>query len=242
MATANPVPPLPSELVAIFTASPELPTPLPADPFPTLRAWFDEEIAAKRSPNPDAMSLATIDADGTPSNRIVLCRRMNAEEGFVTFFTNYEGRKGRALRHTSRAAVCFHWDHSDRQARIEGEVVVSPPAESDEYFLSRRWESRLSAWTSRQSTPTSGRGELLEHMRGVLRDLGIPPEDIIRLRDQAPIPRPPNWGGFRLYARSVELWLGGTGRLHDRAVWTRTLRRDADRVIGSAWSATRLQP
>ncbi|MDX2131876.1 MAG: pyridoxal 5'-phosphate synthase [Planctomycetota bacterium] len=237
------VPGLPRELIEAFCASPELPDPLPADPFGLLREWFDDERRAKRTPNPDAMSLATVTAAGEVSNRIVLCRGMDVAGGFVTFFTNRQGAKGRALAETGKAAACFHWDASDRQARLEGLVTLSPDDESDAYFASRRWESRLSAWTSNQSEPTPGRGALLARMAGVIASLGLTPENLMALRERAPIPRPAHWGGYRLHATRVELWLGGTGRLHDRASWTRDVEIVADRVIrAGGWRSTRLQP
>jgi pyridoxamine 5'-phosphate oxidase len=117
-------------------------------------------------------------------------------------------------------------------------MMPSPP----EVSPSRRWESRLSAWTSAQSQPTRGRRELLERMATVIETLGLTGDELLRLRDQAPIPRPPHWGGFRLYASRVELWLGGTGRLHDRGLWVRELRVEAGNVRAGPWSASRLQP
>lgn len=233
---------LPPDLAASFTASPELPTPLPADPFPILQSWIAEAKAAARTPNPDAMCLATIDADGQPSARIVLCRGLDAAHGFITFFTNYESRKGLALSANPRAAATFHWDHADRQARIEGIVVKSPAAESDAYFKSRIWESRLSAWTSNQSRPTSGRAELLASMSRVLERFGITPTTARDAWMKVPIPRPAHWGGYRIHATRVELWLGGTGRLHDRAAWTRSLDPSTRLPRPGPWSATRLQP
>lgn len=237
---------LPRELIERFSRSPELPSPLPADPFPLFAGWFAEEKRAMRTPNPDSMSLATIDADGAPSVRIVLCRAIDEAKGSVTFFTNYEGRKGRALMANPKAALCFHWDDSDRQVRLEGGVTLCTPAESDAYFKSRRWESRLSAWTSHQSEPTLGRGQLLEQMAGVVERLKLDPGMLAEHGEEAPIPRPPNWGGFRFWAHRVELWLGGHGRLHDRAAWSRPVL-EAARVGAGApkfgdWTSTRLQP
>lgn len=233
---------LPHDMEAAVRASPELPTPLPPDPFPLFAAWWASARDSKRVPNPDAMTLATVDADGTPSARVVLCRGVQVGDGYVTFFTNYHGRKGRALAANPAAAACFHFDHDDRQVRIEGLTVKSPAPESDAYFRSRRWESRLSAWTSRQSEPTAGREELLERMGEVLAELKLDAAEIVRLGNAAEIPRPPHWGGYRLWARRVELWLGGPGRLHDRAAWSRTLTPVGDSFTPSTWTATRLQP
>ncbi len=239
---------LPADLVTLFSRSPELPTPLPADPFPLFAAWFADEKQSARTPNPDAMSLATIDADGSPSVRIVLCRGIDAARGSVTFFTNYDGRKGQALHAHPRAALCFHWDDSDRQVRLEGAVTRCTPAESDAYFYSRRWESRLSAWTSHQSQPTAGRAALLAQMQEVIRELGLDPKTLVAQGERAPIPRPAHWGGFRFHAHRVELWLGGHGRLHDRAAWTRpvvvapSLAQDSPPPEFGAWTNSRLQP
>jgi pyridoxamine 5'-phosphate oxidase len=231
-------------LVEVFANSPELPTPLPSDPFPTLKAWFDEAKASKQTPNPDAIALATVGDGGMPACRIVLCRGIDVATGRITFFTNYQGRKGLELSATGKAAAVFHFDHTERQVRVEGVVVQSPAAESDAYFLSRRWESRLSAWTSDQSRPTLGRGELLAKMAAVIKKLGLDPAQLVSDGASAPIPRPSHWGGWRLYATRCELWLGGTGRLHDRAEWVREIE-GVPEVPGArvgSWRSTRLQP
>jgi pyridoxamine 5'-phosphate oxidase len=232
--------------VAVPSAGYTLPTPLPGDGFPLFRQWFDEEVAAARTPNPNAMALATIDADGTPSCRIVLCRGINVEQGYVIAYTNYQGRKGRALLSNPRCAISMHFDQSDRQVRIEGIAVQSPHAESDAYFASRRWESRLSAWISNQSEPIATREELFRKVEPLLQQLKLKPDDLLARGNDIHIPRPPHWGGFRIYARTLELWLGGPGRLHDRAVWQRAPAGAAvegvDKLLGRSWQATRLQP
>jgi pyridoxamine 5'-phosphate oxidase len=233
--------------VAVPTSGYTLPTPLPAQPFQLFKQWFDEEVAASRTPNPNAMSLATIDPDGTPSCRIVLCRGIGVDKGYVVLYTNYQGRKGRALLANQRAAISMHFDQSDRQVRIEGFAVQSPVAESDAYFQSRRWESRLAAWMSNQSEPIRSREELLSRAGSVIERLSLNPDELMERGNDVFIPRPPHWGGFRLYARSLELWLGGPGRLHDRAVWRRDLPavasvEQADAAASGAWGATRLQP
>lgn len=239
---------LPRELIERFSRSPELPTPLPAEPFSLFSEWFGQEKRAGRTPNPDAMTLATVGADGSPSARVVLCRGIDVNQGTVTFFTNYNSRKGLELMADPRAAVCFHWDESDRQVRLEGGVTRCTPAECGAYFVSRLWESRLSAWTSQQSQPTGGRRDLLGKMADVIRNLKLDPETLVAQGEKAEIPRPPHWGGFRLWAHRVELWLGGHGRLHDRAVWTRPVvvapgvGESSPAPEFGGWSSTRLQP
>jgi pyridoxamine 5'-phosphate oxidase len=233
--------------VAVPTSGYTLPTPLPVKPFELFKQWFSEETAANRTPNPNAMSLATIDPDGTPSCRIVLCRGINVDKGYVILYTNYQGRKGRALLANPRAAISMHFDHSDRQVRIEGFVVQSPAAESDAYFQSRRWESRLAAWMSNQSQPIQSREELLGRAGSVMEKLKLNPAELLERGNDVFIPRPPHWGGFRLYAKAIELWLGGPGRLHDRAVWRREIPlcgswEQADAAAAADWSGSRLQP
>lgn len=216
-----------------------LPDHLPKSPLPLFRAWFDEAQRRNLQPNPNAMTLASAGPDGRPSARIVLCKAIH--DDCLVFYTNYHGRKGRELEANPWAAVLFHWDNFDRQIRIEGPVTRSPASESDAYFHSRRWESRLGAWASDQSEPIASREALINKVRRTAGELGV---DMAAAVGGQPIEidRPPHWGGFRLWFERVELWCGGIGRVHDRAVWTRTLKRDGDGFAGGAWAATRLQP
>lgn len=228
-----------NQLLAAFDPGPEhrLPDPLPADPFPLLSSWFDRAVREKVQPNPSAMTLATIDPDGLPSSRVVLCRGIDRAQGTLTFFTNYRGRKGLALHANPHAALHFHWDTLDAQARVEGPAQRTSERESDEYFSRRPWQSRLGAWASDQSEPIASRAELLLKLRATVQRLGLDPAALVERGDTLHIPRPPHWGGFRVTARRVELWLGGVGRLHERAEW----RRDLGPAPGP-WRATRLQP
>lgn len=214
-----------------------LPDPLPGDPFPLFQSWFDEARERKVQPNPNAMSLATIDADGTPSCRVVLCKYVRPDLNCIVFFTNYHGRKGRALEANRKAAVCFHWDVLDRQVRMEGVVTRSPVAESDGYFATRPLESQIGAWASDQSEPIGSREELFEKAAMA----------VARFCEAPSIPRPEHWGGYRLWVSRMEFWVGGVGRMHDRAGWTRPLAPGnvegvAGFVPSAGWSATRLQP
>lgn len=240
------------DLVAVPTIGTTLPEQLPADPFPLFRQWLDAEVHAAKVPNPNAMSLATVNGSGVVSNRIVLCRGVDVQAGRVTFFTNHRSRKGEELLGQGRCSLCFHFDPTDRQVRIEGLVTPSPASESDAYFASRRWESKLSAWASNQSQPIASREDLLARLPQVIDELGLSLDALLTNPASVTIPRPSHWGGFRVYATAIELWLGGTGRLHDRARWTRTLpsARAGDvwekleqAALGSGgWTGTRLQP
>lgn len=214
-----------------------LPDPLPASPLPLFASWFDEAQRRQTQPNPDAMVLATVGADLQPSGRVVLCKRIAADDGYIVFFTNYDSRKGRELVRHPRAAAVFHWDALHRQVRIEGPVVRSPASESDQYFASRALASRIGAWASRQSEPLASHAELLERARVIAQRYGVAPDAL-----EGDVPRPSYWGGHRLWVESIELWSEGAFRIHDRALWKRELTPRGEGFAGGAWRATRLNP
>ena len=206
--------------------------PLPPNPMPIFRAWFDQARADGNQPNPNAFSLCTVGPDGGPSARIVLCKQI--EDDAIVFFTNYTSRKGGEISEHPRVAAVFHWDHADRQVRIEGTATRTGEAESDAYFVSRRVISRLGAWASEQSRPIESREALMERVGEVMLRFGVPIEALTDDTIKADIPRPPHWGGWRIRIARIEPWQGGDGRLHDRAVWER---------VADAWSVpVRLQP
>ncbi|MBV9914350.1 MAG: hypothetical protein JOZ93_17360, partial [Sinobacteraceae bacterium] len=143
------------------------------------------------------------------------------------------------------AAAVFHWDHLHRQVRVEGAIVQAPAADSDAYFASRPWPSRLGAWASEQSQPVASRAELQQAVRRVAQRFGtpLPGDAAAATRTDVLVPRPAHWGGFQLWAQAVELWTEGEARIHDRARWTRTLQQRADGLFDvGPWTATRLQP
>jgi pyridoxamine 5'-phosphate oxidase len=222
-----------------------LPDPLPANPLQVAAEWLAQARIDAAQPNPNAMVLATVDAGGQPSARVLLCKDIGADAGVITFYTNYQSRKGRELEANPQAAVVFHWDHRHRQVRAEGRVERLSASESDAYFQSRPWQSRLGAWASHQSEPVESRGALVKAIAAAARRFGVPydgpgsrePEAVT-----ADIIRPPNWGGFRLVVNAIELWVEGEFRVHDRARWTRLAGRPGDAGAPVNWSATRLQP
>lgn len=221
-----------------------LPDPLPAEPMAIAAAWLATARAARQQPNPDAMVLATATANGQPSARVVLCKELDVGQGRVSFVTNYDSRKGRELTENARAALVFHWDHAHRQIRIEGIVVKAPAAESDEYFATRHWHRRLGAWASAQSQPLQSREHLTAAVRAAAERFGVPepsPENF-DLEPATPIPRPPFWGGYHVWADAVELWVEGAARIHERARWTRSLTTAGAGFRAGPWSPTRLQP
>jgi len=213
-----------------------LPDPLPGEPLQIAAAWLDDARRRRDQPNPDAMVLATSTRDGHPSARVVLCKGIDAAAGTVRFVTNYASRKGRELESNPRAALVLHWDHTHRQVRFEGRITQSPAAESDAYFASRAWVSRLGAHASAQSEPVASRAVLEAQLDEQIARFGATEA---AGRD---IPRPAHWGAYLLWIEAAELWVEGAARLHDRARFTRTLTSKGDGFIGTAWTATRLQP
>ena len=148
------------------------------------------------------------------------------------FYTNFQSRKGLELAANPRAAAVMHWDHMHRQVRVEGLVETVPAADSDAYFTSRARQSRVGAWASHQSQPVASREALLAAVAAATARFA-----------GGEVPRPSHWGGYRLWADCVELWVEGDSRIHDRARWTRSLERAADGSLRPGpWSVTRLQP
>lgn len=181
------------------------------DPIERFLRLFNDALAMdpKLSPEPTAMSVATVDARGQPSIRIVLLKACDAE-GFV-FYTNLEGRKGRELRANPRTALCFHWPHMEVQVRVEGVAEPVTSGEADEYFASRPRASQLGAWASDQSRPIEHEG-----------DLELRLADYDRKFDGCDVPRPPNWSGFRVIPEKIEFWHNRPSRLHLRHLYIRS--------------------
>lgn len=208
-------------------ANAPLPEPLPSDPLPLVAAWLAD--AAARIRNSTSMALATVDADGRPTARMVICRGFDARAGWLVFYTDRDSDKGAALAAHPRAAVIFHWDLLERQIRIEGPVTHASEAESDAYWASRPPDARAAATASEQSRPLPSRAALLERVAEAARRGGE-------------LPRPKRWGGYRVWAERVELWVGQPARVHDRARWQRPLAAEGEGFAGGPWSATRLMP
>jgi len=216
----------------------QLPEKLPASPLGFLRKWLVEAREDGVIPNPDAMSLATTDSEGNPSARIVLCKEVVEDPGYLVFYTNYESIKARDLDAVAKVAGVFHWDHMNRQVRIEGLAVRSPTDESDAYFASRNKESQIGAWASAQSQPIDSRQALMTKHAATARKLANLQEET----GKSEIPRPPSWGGYRIWPQAVELWLRGAARLHDRGRWERHLSPVDGGFAATEWTAVRLQP
>jgi pyridoxamine 5'-phosphate oxidase len=176
-------------------------TDVASDPLEQFRRWFVE--AGDVLEMPQAMALATATPAGAPSVRMVLLKGFD-ERGLV-FYSHYTSRKGRELESNPQAALLFHWSALGRQVRVEGAVERVPEAESDAYFATRPRGAQLGALASRQSEPLGSRSELEERVGELERELG-----------EAPVPRPPTWGGFLLVPAAWEFWQHRDNRLHDR--------------------------
>ena len=188
------------------------------DPLRQFERWFDDALRAKL-PLPNAMTLATSDAAGAPTARIVLLKGIDGG-GFV-FYTNYRSRKAREMEAKSAACLLFLWSDLERQVRVEGAVEKVSAKESDEYYVTRPLGARLSAWASEQSEGVASRQVLERAMEEARRRHGDQP------------PRPPHWGGYRVLPRAIEFWQGRADRLHDRLLYERA---------GAGWKIRRLAP
>ncbi len=223
-----------------------LPDELPSDPMHWADAWLKEAMAARNQPNPNSMTIASIGPDAQPTARVVLCKDFVPDPGYLVFYTNYRSQKSVELTANPSAAALMHWDILGRQIRIEGTVVRSPEEESDEYFATRDWGSQLGAWGSDQSASIESHEALVVQIRQRAADLGIElGTDTQTLSNQnvPHIPRPPHWGGFRLWANAIELWISGKSRIHDRARWQRDIVRSSAHTFSTTpWTGTRLQP
>lgn len=193
----------------------------PADPIDQFIRWLDEALKRTSLPNPNAMTLATVDRQGHPTARIVLLKHID-QRGAV-FFTNYRSAKAADLDAHPHAALLFHWDVLNRQVRLSGAVEQVSGEESDSYFATRTIGSQIGAWASDQSHPVASRAELDRSYQKAAARFG-----------GGPVPRPAHWGGYRVKLNRIEFWQGQENRLHDRIVYR--LQDD------HAWTAQRLYP
>ena len=211
--------------------APTLPERLPDNPMDWAEAWLQEATTQSVQRNPNSMTFVSVADNGQPSARVVLCKSFVADPGYLVFYTNYKSRKVDELVSQPGVAATFHWDALGRQIRLEGLAVYSPDVESDEYFATRDWGSQIGAWGSDQSAALTSRQALREQVRDRARALGVDVSDDLQTLDgeQKPrIARPPHWGGIRIWPTHIELWIEGADRIHERAIWSRSLTPAGD--------------
>jgi len=211
------------------------------NPLLLLQSWFNEALELDLQPNPDTMAIATSNSQGLPNVRMVLCKEINTEEGYVVFYTNYNSVKSMEIKENPKCSALFHWDKLGYQIRIRGEILQSPDEENDAYFASRHLGSQVGAWASNQSNPVVDRQALDDQFRKILDRFNLTNESITR--NEKKIPRPPHWGGYRLWIKEIEFWLNQKDRLHDRLHFRRALTISSEGIeTEKNWTVKRLQP
>lgn len=196
------------------------------DPYAIAQRWLNEAEANEIN-DPNAIAVATVDADGLPNVRMVLLKEIEGRDmpsgGAFVFYTNYGSAKGREIEQAGKAAFVMHWKSLRRQIRVRGLVEREEGPQADDYYASRSLKSRLGAWASRQSEPLSSRTALMAEVAKVTASQGPNPK------------RPPFWGGFRIKPLEIEFWADGAFRLHDRFRWRR-------QTLADEWEISRLNP
>ncbi|MBD3803119.1 MAG: pyridoxamine 5'-phosphate oxidase [Thioclava sp.] len=196
------------------------------DPYAIAQRWLNEAEASEIN-DPNAIAIATVDADGLPNVRMVLLKEIEGRDmpsgGAFVFYTNYGSAKGREIEQSGKAAFVMHWKSLRRQIRVRGLVEREEGPQADDYYASRSLKSRLGAWASRQSEPLSSRTALMAEVAKVTASQGPNPK------------RPPFWGGFRIKPLEIEFWADGAFRLHDRFRWRR-------QTLADEWEISRLNP
>ncbi|OOY12790.1 MAG: pyridoxamine 5'-phosphate oxidase [Rhodobacteraceae bacterium] len=196
------------------------------DPYAIAQRWLNEAEASEIN-DPNAIAVATVDADGLPNVRMVLLKEIEGRDmpsgGAFVFYTNYGSAKGREIEQAGKAAFVMHWKSLRRQIRVRGLVEREEGPQADDYYASRSLKSRLGAWASRQSEPLSSRTALMAEVAKVTASQGPNPK------------RPPFWGGFRIKPLEIEFWADGAFRLHDRFRWRR-------QTLADEWEISRLNP
>lgn len=193
---------------------------LPADPFLLLKAWLEEAVRSN-SPDPTAMTLSTVDVDGSPSSRIVLLKKIDQNK--LIFFTSYQSKKAREIRKSSSVAAHFYWPLQERQVKIAGTAEILDDKLSENYFRSRPFESRVAAWASQQSEVIPDRDHLEREYQRYIK----------KFEGSAEVPRPESWGAYAISPHRIEFWQGGRYRLHDRLEYS---------LKKNIWSSVRLAP
>ena len=210
------------------------------NPLSTLQDWMKKVSDSDTQPNPNCMTVSTVDSNGLPNSRMVLCRELNIEEGHLTFYTNYSSIKSKELESNAKCSVLFHWDKFGLQVRLRGTAIRCSNSKNDAYFSTRALGSQVAAWASDQSKEI----ESLEMMDTSYQKI----MDKFKINNLAndpekEIPRPDFWGGYEIWVGEIELWKNQKNRFHDRLKFTRNISIENGNIeADKEWSIIRVQP
>ena len=211
------------------------------NPVLVLKEWLHEARQSKIQPNPNTMSISTVDSMSCPNSRMVLCKEINEDLGYLVFYTNYNSEKSKEIESHNNCSALFLWDPLVYQVRVRGKLIKSPNHESDNYFSTRKVGSQLSAWASNQSDEVENRESLDDQFQKIMKRFNIQDEDLDSTEIE--IPRPDFWGGYRIWINEIELWLNQSERFHDRLSFKRDLVKTSSGFNAeNNWVVKRLQP
>ena len=209
------------------------------NPLNTLQEWLDEIKSSRTQPNPNCMSVSTVDSQGHPNSRMVLCKELNTVEGYLTFYTNYSSIKCSELENNRNCSALFHWDNFGFQARLKGFVVRCSEVKNDQYFSTRDLGSQIAAWTSMQSEEIDSLEDMKESYDEIMKKFQITDIEDINKK----IPRPNFWGGYEIWIKEVELWQNQKNRFHDRLQYSRNIKNEEGQIlVEKDWKVIRIQP
>ena len=210
------------------------------NPLDSLDDWINEVTASKTQPNPNCMSIATVDSNGCPNTRMVLCKELNTDEGYLTFYTNYSSIKSEELENNSKCSALFHWDKFGLQARLKGFVKRCSDSKNDEYFSTRDIGSQIAAWTSDQSKEIESLEKMGDSYQIIMDKFQI---KSLEEAKGVNIPRPDFWGGYDMWIEEIELWKNQKNRFHDRIKFTRKISIENGNIDAEKrWDSVRIQP
>lgn len=210
------------------------------NPLSTLQDWMEKVSDSNAQPNPNCMSVSTVDSNGLPNTRMVLCKELNTEEGHLTFYTNYSSIKSKELESNAKCSALFHWDKFGLQVRIRGTAIRCTDSKNDAYFSSRDLGSQIAAWASDQSKEIESL-EMMDNSYQIIMDkfsIGN-----LENNSEKKIPRPDFWGGYEIWVEEIELWKNQKNRFHDRLKFTRNINiKNGNIDPDKKWNVIRIQP
>ena len=210
------------------------------NPLDTLEDWMKEVSDSNTQPNPNCMSIATVDSTGSPNSRMVLCKELDAENGFLTFYTNYSSIKSEELKNNSKCSALFHWDKFGYQVRLKGFVDKCADSKNDAYFSTRDIGSQIAAWASDQSKEIESLEKMEDSYQKIMNKFQIKSLDEAK---EIKLPRPDFWGGYDLWIEEIELWKNRKNRFHDRLKFKRKISIENGKIDAEKkWDSVRIQP